>query len=164
MRILILMASLAIVRLALAEPTSRSPALAIDQQPAALRLIRTAEQVYVFRVTVTENRRGEVTPHGDYKRARAIDSDARRKLGHLLGKDSSWCHCFDNTFGVGPEAKYVGFIVQKGKDKLVLLRFLRWHTKGIFNGERTSESLEEAASDKLDEWEKRYAKPERGLK
>jgi hypothetical protein len=65
---------------------------------------------------------------------------------------------------MGNEPKYVGFIFRKGRDKLVLLRFLRWHIQGTFNGERTDASLEEAASDKLDEWEKRYAKPERGLR
>ena len=164
MRIAILLALLAVVRSATAEETGSSQLLALDQQPAALRLIRTADDVYVFPVRVTKNKRSEVTPRGDYRHLRPISADARRSLGRLLGKDSSWCHCFDNTFGMGPEPKYVGFIFLKGKDKLVLLRFLRWHIEGTFNGERTDGSLEEAASDKLDEWEKRYAKPERGLK
>lgn len=141
-----------------------SPGRVVWDIPEAMRLIKTADQVYVFRVTVTANKKGEVTPHGDYKHVRPIDADARRKLGRLLGKDSSWCHCFDSTFGIGPEPKYVGFIFQKGKDKLVLLRFLRWHTDGTFNGENTGGSLEEKGSDKLDEWEKVYARPERGFK
>jgi hypothetical protein len=47
---------------------------------------------------------------------------------------------------------------------LVLLRFLRWHTEGTFNAQRVAGSLEEKGSDKLDEWEKRYARPERGFK
>jgi hypothetical protein len=114
-----------------------SPGRVVWDIPDALRLIRTADEVYVFPVTVvrTNPSTGEVAPRGDYKRARAIDADARRKLGRLLGKDNSWCHCFDNTAGIPPEPKYVGFIFQKGKDKLVLLRFLRWHTEGTFNGE-----------------------------
>ena len=69
MRILILLASLAITQSALAEPSS---VLDMAQQPEALRLIRTANEVYVFPVRVTENHRSEVTPHGDYKRARLL--------------------------------------------------------------------------------------------
>jgi hypothetical protein len=46
---------------------------------------------------------------------------------------------------------------------LVLLRFLRWHTESTLNGAYTGGSLNEKASDQLDEWEKRYARPERGL-
>ena len=163
MRCLAIAVSLVGIHVAAAEPT-RSPAgRAVDDTPEALRLIRTADQVRLFRVTVTANRQGEVTPHGDYKHARAIDTEARRTLGRVLGRYSSWCHCFDHTVGVGPEPNYVGFIFEKGKDKLVLLRFLRWHTTGTFNGQRTGGSLEEKGSDKLDAWEKRYARPERGL-
>lgn len=161
MRALAISVFLALIQSAVA---ASSPGRVVWDIPEAMRLIKTADQVYVFRVTVTANKKGEVTPHGDYKHARAIGADARRKLGRLLGKDSSWCHCHDSTFGIGPEPKYVGFIFQKGKDKLVLLRFLRWHTDGTFNSENTGGSLEEKGSDKLDEWEKRYARPERGFK
>jgi hypothetical protein len=163
MRTLLIAASLAIVHAAAA---AASAGRVVWDIPEALRLIRSADEVYVFPVTVISTSRstGEVAPRGDYKRVRAIDADARRKLGRLLGSDSSWCHCFDNTAGIPPEPTYVGFIFQKGKDKLVLLRFLRWHTEGTFNGEHTGGSLEEKASDKLDEWEKRYARPERGIK
>jgi hypothetical protein len=170
MRALVLAAFIAVAHSAVAES---SPGRVIWDIPEAMRLIRTADQVYVMPVKLSEKRhRAEisgtyttVTPHGDFKRARQIvDRDARRKLQRLLGKDSSWCHCHDSTFGIGPEPQYVGFIFQRGKDKLVLLRFLRWHTDGTFNGENTGGSLEEKASDKLDEWEKRYARPERGFK
>jgi hypothetical protein len=163
MRALALAAFLALVESTAAKS---SPGRVIWDIPEALRLIRTAEQVYVFPVTVIRRSgsSGGVEPHGDFRRVRAIDADARRKLGRLLGKRGSWCHCFDNTFGVGLEPKYAGFIFQKKEDKLVLLRFLRWHTDGTFNGENIGGSLEEKASDKLDEWEKRYARPERGFK
>jgi hypothetical protein len=163
MRVLVLAALLAVVQSAAAKS---SAGRVVWDIPEALRLIRTADQVYIFPVTVISKSAstGEVAPHGEYKRARAIDAVARRQLGRLLGEDSSWCHCFDNTAGIPPEPTYVGFIFQKGKDKLVLLRFLRWHTEGTFNGERTGGSLEHRASDKLDEWEKRYARPERGFK
>ena len=166
MRILVFLASLAIVQSTMGESTNLTPVRAVDQMPEALRLIRTADHVYVFPVSVITKSEstGTVAPQGDYRRVRAIDADARGKLGRLLGNDSSWCHCFDNTFGVGPEPKYVGFIFQKGKDKLVLLRFLRWHTQGTFNAQRVAGSLDEKGSDRLDEWEKRYARPERGLK
>ena len=141
--------------------------------PGALRLIRTADEVYVMPVKLTEKHHQAevsgtyttVTPHGDFKHVRPVlDRRARRELQRLLASDSSWCHCLDSTFPIGPEPKYVGYVFQRGKDKLLLLRFLRWRTDGIFNGEPTGGSLEEKASDKLDEWEKRYARPERGLK
>jgi hypothetical protein len=161
MRALVLLVFLAVIHSAIA---ASSAGRVVWDIPEAMHLIETADEVYVFQVTVTKNKKGEVEPHGDYKHARAIDAEARRKLSRLLGNDRSWCHCFDNTFGIGPEPKYVGFIFQRGKDKLVLLRFLRWHTEGTFNGENTGGSLEEKGSDKLDDWEKRYARPERGFK
>lgn len=162
-RCLVIAVLFAVIRIAAAESTGSSTGRAIDDIPEALDLMRAAGQVHVFRVTVIANRQGEVTPHGDYKHARAIGADARRSLGRLLGKYSSWCHCLDHTVGVGPEPKYVGFVFQRGKDKLVLLRFLRWHTESTLNGAYTGGSLNEKASDQLDEWEKRYARPERGL-
>jgi len=99
MRTLAISAFLAIVHSAVAvDPPGR----VVWDIPEAMRLINTANEVCVFRVTVIANKKGEVTPCGDYKHARAIDAGARRKLCHLLGKDSSWCHCHDSTFGIGP--------------------------------------------------------------
>jgi hypothetical protein len=54
MRILIFLASLAIVQSTMAESTSLTPVRAIDQMPEALRLIRTADQVTFFRSALSE--------------------------------------------------------------------------------------------------------------
>jgi hypothetical protein len=161
MRILILLASLAITGSALAEPSS---VLAMDQQPEALRLIRTANEVYVFPVRVTENHHSEVTPHGDYKRARLLGAEASRKLRRILGQESNWFHGIDSTFGIGPEPKNVGYIFRSGKDEVVLLGFMRWRFKATVFGSPTSGSLEEKASDKLAEWKRQFARPELGTK
>jgi hypothetical protein len=164
MRILVLLASLAVIRSALAEPTASASVLALDQQPEALRLIRTAKEVYVFPVRVTENQRSEVTPHGDYKRARLLGAEASRSLRRILGKESNWFHGHDSTFGMGPEPKNVGYIFRRGKDEVVLLGFMRWRFRAIVFGSPTSGSLEEKASDKLDEWKKQFARSELNIK
>ena len=134
------------------------------QQREALRFIRTANEVYVFPVRVSSNRRSEVTPHGDFKRARLLGADASRSLQRILGNESNWFDGFDNTFGFGHERKNVGYIFRRGKDEVVLLGYMRWRFKATVFGSSTSGSLEEKASDKLDEWKKRYAKPELGIK
>ena len=141
---------------------------AIDDTPEALRLIRAADQVYIFPVTFTEAKapfnRTYIIPHGEYKHLRSLNADASRKLRRLLGTESHWFHGADNTFGIGSEPKNVGFIFLRGKDKLALVCYARWRAKGTFHGEHTSGSLEEKWSDKLDEWRKEYAKPEFGIK
>ena len=46
----------------------------------------------------------------------------------------------------------------------MLLGFMRWRFKATVFGSSTSGSLEEKASDKLDEWKKQFARPELGAK
>jgi len=137
---------------------------AIEDWPEALHLIRTADRVSIFPVSSTSQPNGTIAPHGDYSRLRPLDPDAYRKLKRLLGNEHSWFHGFDNTFGIGPEPKNAGFIFERGKNKLVLLCFMRWRFEGTLNGQNTGGSFEEKFSDKLDEWKKRYAKPELRIK
>ena len=166
---LILVAFLAGMHPAVAE-SKRSPAgWFIDDIPEALRLIRTADQVYILPVTCTEKRDprlgGSVlTPHGDYKHVRPLGGGARHRLQCLLGKESNWFHGFDNSVEAGPEPKNVGFIFRKGKDELVLLCYMRHRFEGTFNGEGTGGSLEEKPSDELEQWKKEYAKQELAIK
>jgi hypothetical protein len=137
----------------------------VDNTPEALRLIRTADQVYVCPVTFTpSSKAAEFTLHGNYKYLRLLGADARRKLGRLLGTKSHWFDGFDNTIMVRPESRNVGFIFRKGRDELVLLCYGRWRVAGTFNGEHTSASLKEKSSDRLDEWKQEYAKQELAIK
>ena len=172
MRAVVLIAFLALTHLAAARSVRFFPDLAVDASPDTMRVIRSADAVYVIPVRLTEKQhRAEVsgtyttvTPHGDYKHARLLAPEASRALRKILGNDRSWFHGGDSTFGIGPEPKNVGYIFRRGKDELVLLGYMRWRFKGTFNGAPTGGSLEEAASDKLDAWKKEYAKPELGIK
>ena len=171
MRCVVLVAFLVAVHAAAAAAHLPAPHIIWDL-PEAMAFIRKADQAYVVPVTCTEKRRRleisgtdiVLTPHGDYKRARLLGSEATRKLQRLLGKQSSWFHGQDSTFGIGPEPKNVGYIFRKGKDKLVLLGYMRWRFEGTFDGAPIFGSLEEKASDKLDEWKTLYAKPELTIK
>jgi len=131
--------------------------------PDAMHLIRTADEVYICPVTLTD-KDGEVTPHGNYKHLRRLDADARRKLGRLLGNERNWFHGSDNRITVGYERRNVGFIFRRGGDELVLLCGLVNSLEGRFNREHTSGDLEDKASEKLDEWKKQYAKSELATK
>jgi hypothetical protein len=150
---------LAAIHLAAAEPKYPYNT-AIEAVPEALRLIRTADEVYILPVTLAENRKHFVEPLGDYKHLRRLDPVACRKLQRLLGAEKSWFHGGDNTISLDYSSRTVGFIFRKGKDKLVLLCGLGARFKGTFNGGETGGSLEFKQSDKLEKWKKQYAKPE----
>jgi hypothetical protein len=144
----------------------------ILMMPEAFRIIRAANEVYILRVACTEKRHrlelgGSstiVTPHGDYKHVRLLSADAARKLRRVLGNENNWFHGADHTFGIGPEAKNVGYIFRRGRDEVVLLGFMRWKFDGTCNGQNTGGSLEEKASDRLDAWKKQFAEPELKIK
>jgi hypothetical protein len=163
MRHLALLACIAIACSASAESGYERYGRVIWYNPKALPLIRTADEVYVLPVTLSD-KNGEMNPpRGDYKHIRLLDAGARRKLAGLLGKEHNWLHASDNTAS-DYARKDVGFIFRHGKDKLVLLCSLGWRLEGNFNGEHISGSLEEKPYEKLQKWKKQYAKPELGTK
>jgi hypothetical protein len=128
--------------------------------PEALPLIRTADEVYICPVTLSD-KKGEIRPpRGDFKHLRLLQGDARRKLQCLLGTKRNWFHGSDNTVSVGYDPRTVGFVFRKGADTLVLLCGLGWRLEGKFNREPTSGSLEEKPFDQLEKWKRQYAKPE----
>jgi hypothetical protein len=132
--------------------------------PEALRLIRTADEVYILPVTLTKDRDGVLTPHGNFRRLRPLSVDARSELSRLLGKEDNWLHGADNTISIDWPRKQAGFVFRNEREKLVLLCGLGWRLEGTFNGETTDGSLEEKAFYKLDKWKQQYAKPELGIK
>ncbi len=164
MRRLILVAFIAAIQSAVAKSADSPLGRAIEDIPEALRLIRTADDVYVLPVTLTEDRERRVTPRGDFRHLRPVGADARRKLQRLLGTERNWFHGWDDTISGGYDRRTVGFIFHKGEDRLVLLCGLGLRLKGTFNREPTGGSLEDKPADKLDKWKKQYAKPELGIK
>ena len=160
----LLVAFLTMIGTARARSVDSLPGREVWAIPEAMHLIRTATQVYVFPVTVTKNDRSEATPHGEFKRARLIEGTARRALRRILEREGNWFHGLDSTVGVGPEPRNVGFIFRRGGHTLVLLCYMGWRADGTFDGENTGGSLERRASDKLEEWKRKNAKQELGIK
>ena len=76
MRRLILVAFIAAIQSAVAKSADSPLGRAIEDIPEALRLIRTADDVYVLPVTLTEDRERRVTPRGDFRHLRP---DRRRR-------------------------------------------------------------------------------------
>ncbi len=164
MRRLILVAFIAAIQSAVAKSADSPLGRAIEDIPEALRLIRTANDVYVLPVTLTEDRERRVTPRGDFRHLRpdrrrrpskaAAFARHRKKLVPRVGRHHQRrlrpSHC--------------SLIFHKGEDRLVLLCGLGLRLKGTFNREPTGGSLEDKPADKLDKWKKQYAKPELGIK
>ena len=129
--------------------------------PEALRVIRSADQVYICSVAISEDRDHLVRPHRPNKDSRPLDADASRKLRRLLGTESNWSHGLDDTVVASPYPdKDVGFIFRKGESEVVLLCDLGSFLEGTFNGGPVNGSLEKKPSQELDQWKKQYAKPE----
>src|SRR3954469_1867781 len=114
---------------------------AIEDVPEALRLIRTADEVYIFPVSLAKNSKGFIEPHPDYKHLRPLDREASRKLRRLLGAETNWFHGGDNTISVDHSYKTVGFVFRKSADKLVLVSGLGARFEGTLNGGDTAGSL-----------------------
>ena len=164
MRSLVFVALLATIHSAAAGSPHSSAGTVVWAIPEALRVIRTADQVYICSVALSEDRDHFVTAHRDNKDSRPLGADASRKLRRLLGTESNWFHGIDDTMTTGYQRKDVGFIFRKGGSEVVLLCGLGSRLEGTFNGEPTNGSLEDKPSAKLDEWEKEYAKPELATK
>jgi len=166
MRSFVLFAFLAAVNSAAAETPD---IVAIVDIPEAFRLIRTANEVYVFPVALIKKRvpndGSSITPRGNYSHLRRLDAPASRKLQELLGKESNWLHANDSTISTDTPSKSVGFIFREGRDELVLLHSLGARLQGTFNTQGVGGSLEfDKADPQLDKWMKEFAKPELGIK
>ena len=138
--------------------------LDITLTPEALRLMRTADAVYVFPVkftTVASSRIKGVrylNPHGDRKRSRLLDDRAKRALVRVLGHEKEWFHGHDSRISVEPEPSNVGFLFRRGRDELILFGSTGGRFEGPFNGQLTSGSLED--EEQLEKWKQQFAQPE----
>jgi hypothetical protein len=119
--------------------------------PEALRVLGTAEEVYIFPVATPRE------PHLDDKHLRLLDPEVRGKLERLLSDGRNWFHGFDNRISLGALPAHVGFLFRQGKNELALF-FPR--PRGAFNGEHTGGSLEIGVSKEMEEWKQQFAQPE----
>jgi hypothetical protein len=142
----------------------------ITLMPDVLRLIRSADQVYIFPVTFTAKPSSRISgvrylnPHGHYDRSRSLSDEARRRLAHLLGYEKQWFHGNDSRISFGPEPRNVGFLFQRGRDELKVFCSEGGRLEGPFNGQLTGGSLEEKPEQQLEKWKQRYAAPELAAK
>ncbi len=126
-------------------------------RPEAMRLIKTAEVVYVFPVATPLN------PHRG-ERLRPLNATARNSLVHLLGNERNWLHGFDNRIGAGDEPTNTGFLFRHGSDELVLFFSSGGAVEATLNGENTGGNLVDEAAVEMEKWKDQYAKPELAAK
>ncbi len=126
-------------------------------RPEAMRLIKTAEAVYVFPVATP------LDPHRG-KQLRPLNATARNSLVQLLGNEQNWLHGFDNRIRVGDEATNAGFLFRQGSNELVLFFSSGGAVEATLNGENTGGSLVYEASVEMEKWKDQYAKPELAAK
>lgn len=130
----------------------------IGDNPDVLRLINSANDIYVFPVTTP------LAPHRDDKDLRLLSGEARRKLVRLLGEKSNWYIggwdlLFDNN-----QPTDVGFVFRNGRDELVLFCSPGEIIEGTLNGERIKGMLNEGPGKRLEMWKKEFAKIELAIK
>jgi hypothetical protein len=127
----------------------------VEDTPEALRLIRSADEVYVFPYPAGAE------PRRDDKHLRPLGGEARRQLAALLGQRSHWYSGFYHL-AVVPDSG-IGLLFRKGPHELVLF-FLHGIAKGTINGRSTSGLLEDPMAEQFAKWQKAYAKPELAAK
>lgn len=127
----------------------------VEDTPEALRLMRSADRVYVFPYPAGAE------PRRDDKRLRPLAREARRKLAALLGQRSQWYSGFYNLVVV-PDPGF-GLVFRDGADELVLF-FIHGIADGTINGRSTSGVLEDPVAAQFEKWQKTYAQPELAAK
>jgi len=125
----------------------------IFDNPKALQVIRTADQVFVFAVADPRH------PHRDERAMRMLDGSASAGIRALLGDTKHWFHGLDDTIDGEPRKSGVGFVFRKGLSEVVLFFDYR-RAEGTFNGETTGGSLEFGEVLVMQAWEQRFAKSE----
>lgn len=127
----------------------------VEDTPEALRLMKSADHVYVFPYPAGAK------PRRDDKHLRPLAGEARRKLAALLGQRSHWYSGFYNL-AVVPDTGF-GLLFRSGADELVLF-FIHGIAHGTINGRSTSGLLEDSVDSQFEKWQKTYAQPELAAK
>lgn len=130
----------------------------IGDYSKALRVIKSADEVFIFPVTTP------LTPHRDDKDLRLLTGEARRRLIRLLGNKKSWYLGLYDIFGPEHPAPNVGFVFRARKSELVLFGTFGPIIVGTLNGEHIQGMLDEGAAQELEMWKKTYAQRELSTK
>ena len=125
----------------------------IDDTAGALRLIRTADHVYVFPLPNPSK------PELDDKDLRLLGASARRDLAQVLGYRKDWWQGGYSILIADPPAPSVGFVFRQGNDELVLF-FTDTIADATYNGEHTSGMIDHSREKQFERWKKRYARQE----
>jgi hypothetical protein len=126
--------------------------------PDVLRLIKSANEVYVFPVTTPSK------PHRDDKHMRLLVGQARRDIVRLLSQERNWYQGHYSLMSVEPEPTNVGLIFRRGRSELVLFFSGEGFAEGSFNGQYVADPLEFKPGKKFVNWSARYAQVELAAK
>jgi hypothetical protein len=130
--------------------------LDIRDTPEALRLIREANQVYVFPV------KNSWTPKRDDKHMRLLEERARKELVRLLGHKSDWIEGNYSLVSLEP-VRGVGFVFRRGKDEAVLF-FEGAVAEGTLKGRNIKDYLDRKRHAPFENWKRRFAQHELGTR
>src|SRR5437667_12810323 len=101
MRSLVFVALLATIHSAAAGSPHSSAGTVVWAIPEALRVIRTADQVYIWSVALSVDRDHFVTAHRHNNDSRPLGGDASRKLRPHHGTRINWFHGLNHTMDPG---------------------------------------------------------------
>jgi hypothetical protein len=137
----------------------------VTQRPDILNFIRTAHEVYIFRVKFTRlaspgDKGYWSVPHRAGQHLRSLDGEARRQIVRLLSREANWFHGFNDFVLIGDEPSNVGFEFRNGADRLTLFFSSGGSMEGSFKGEHTGGSLEQKQQKQMERWKTNYAQPE----
>jgi hypothetical protein len=124
----------------------------IPEPPEALRIIRAADQAYMFPV------KNSWKPHRDYKHKWLLDKHARSELVRLLSHKSDWEPGQYALFDVEPKPD-VGFVFRHGENEVVLF-FHGPVAEGTVNGRNIKDLLDAKRQPPFEQWKRRYVQPE----
>lgn len=125
----------------------------LPQYSAAMDLINTANQVYVFSFPLRDD------PQWDEKQLRLLDEPARQKLVALLGAEKGWNKGVLTEVPSAKGTRYVGFVFRDGKHELDLFFTTSVIIEGALDGEFVVGTLQSGARDDLNDWITRHAQP-----
>jgi hypothetical protein len=146
-----------IVLFAAIHATYGAEAQGINNSPDVLRLIRSAETVYVFPVT------SPLKPQRDDRHMRLLGPEARKDIVQLLGNEGSWWHGLAAIAIPEPQQTNIGLLFRSGKDEVVLF-FNSETVEGKFREIELGGLLEKKPKAEFEDWKRHYAQPELAFK
>jgi hypothetical protein len=131
--------------------------LNLARAPQVLGVLRSAKEVYVFRVPDPF-----APPRHDDMHLRRLEPHARDELVRLIGHQRNWYPQGYHLVGPDHVPADVGFLF-RGSGSEVFLFFVSGVVQGTFNGRYFNGWLGDA-DEELERWKRHYAQPELGGK